>query len=147
MADDKRKNKDKNKTNKKSWFKQLRSELKKVTWLTPKELIKDTGAVLLIILIVTLIVFVCDLAFNSLDKQVVEKIKSFAQDNTEQVENTVVDSNSVDNSAIDNAIGNAMTEALNESINELDGNSTSEEDNTAAASEEDNTSAENTVEE
>ena len=40
-----------------------------------------------------------------------------------------------------------MTEALNESINELDGNSTSEEDNTAAASEEDNTSAENTVEE
>ena len=62
-------NKENNKDNKnkKSFFKGLKAELKKVIWPTPKQLVNNTIAVITIVLITTLIVFVLDLAFESLN--------------------------------------------------------------------------------
>ena len=56
MADNKKKKE------KKHWFKDFRTELKKVTWLTPKQLAKNTATVIFMVLIVDVIVFVLDFA-------------------------------------------------------------------------------------
>ena len=65
--------------NKKSFFKGLKAELKKVIWPTPKQLVNNTIAVITIVLITTLIVFVLDLAFESLNKYGIDKIKESIQ--------------------------------------------------------------------
>ena len=59
-------NNNKDSKNKKSFFKGLKAELKKVIWPTPKQLVNNTIAVITIVLITTLIVFILDLAFESL---------------------------------------------------------------------------------
>ena len=46
--------------NKKHFFKDMKTELKKVTWLTPKQLLNNTVAVVVMVIIVTAIVFVLD---------------------------------------------------------------------------------------
>ena len=65
-----------NSKNKKSFFKDFKSELKKVVWPTPKQLFNNTVVVITIVLVVAAIVFVLDVAFESLNKHGVEKIKS-----------------------------------------------------------------------
>ena len=72
-------NKNKDNKNKKSFFKGLKAELKKVIWPTPKQLVNNTIAVITIVLITALIVFVLDLAFESLNKYGIDKIKSSIQ--------------------------------------------------------------------
>jgi len=51
------------KEKKTSYFKAMKSELKKVTWPTPKELINNTVAVISFVVIISLIVFVLDTVF------------------------------------------------------------------------------------
>ena len=65
-----------NSKNKKSFFKDFKAELKKVVWPTPKQLFNNTVVVITIVLVVAAIVFVLDVAFESLNKHGVEKIKS-----------------------------------------------------------------------
>ena len=65
-----------NSKNKKHFFKDFKAELKKVVWPTPKQLFNNTVVVITIVLVVAAIVFVLDVAFESLNKHVVEKIKS-----------------------------------------------------------------------
>ena len=85
-------NNNKDNKNKKSFFKGLKAELKKVIWPTPKQLVNNTIAVITIVLITTLIVFVLDLAFESLNKYGIDKIKASIQaiesTNTEDSSNT-----------------------------------------------------------
>ena len=61
--------------NKKSFFKGFKAELKKVIWPTPKQLVNNTVAVIVIVLITALIVFVLDLAFESINKHGIDKVK------------------------------------------------------------------------
>ena len=93
--------------NKKSFFKGLKAELKKVIWPTPKQLVNNTIAVITIVLITTLIVFVLDLAFESLNKYGIDKIKSSIQsiestdseDSSNTTENTTNETTDSDNTA------------------------------------------------
>ena len=65
----------KNNKDKTSFTKSFKAELKKVIWPTPKQLFNNTVAVLTIVLITAAIVFVLDLAFESLNKYGVNKVK------------------------------------------------------------------------
>lgn len=78
-------NKDKKKNN---FFKELKSELKKVTWPTFKKLVNNTSAVIVIVLIVSAIVFVLDVCFENLNNFGVGKIKELVSTNTENIEET-----------------------------------------------------------
>ena len=80
MADDKNKNK-------KHFFKDMKTELKKVTWLTPKQLLNNTTAVIVMVVIVAAIVFVLDFTFENLNSQGVERLKAVVQTNS--IDNTV----------------------------------------------------------
>ena len=61
---------------KKSFFKEFKAELKRVSWPTPKQLVNNTIAVISIVLIVCAIVFVLDVIFESLNTYGVEKLKA-----------------------------------------------------------------------
>ena len=87
---------------KSSYFKEMKAELKKVVWPTPKELFDNTVAVIAFVLIIAIIVFVSDICFDSLNKygitKLQEKIKTSIQstENTENTENQE-ESNSEEN--------------------------------------------------
>ena len=61
MAEEKKKEK-KDRT---KWFREMKSELKKVVWPAPKKTVKDTGTVLLFSLIVGACIWVFDYAAYS----------------------------------------------------------------------------------
>ena len=90
-------NNNKDNKNKKSFFKGLKAELKKVIWPTPKQLLNNTVAVITIVLITAIIVFVLDLAFESLNKYGIDKIKSSIQ--TMQSTDSEDSSNTTENTA------------------------------------------------
>ena len=69
------KKEEKNIKDKTSFMKKFKAELKKVVWPTPKQLFNNTVAVLSIVLITAIIVFVLDIAFESINKYGVNKIK------------------------------------------------------------------------
>ena len=96
-------NKNENNKNKKSFSKDFKAELKKVIWPTPKQLFNNTVAVLTIVLITAAIVFVLDLAFESLNKYGVDKVKevvtsvnSTSSETTQNNETTVEETTSND---------------------------------------------------
>ena len=121
-----------NSKNKKSFFKGFKAELKKVIWPTPKQLINNTVAVITIVLITALIVFLLDLAFESMNKYGVDKLK-------EVISNT----NSVtENATQDNTTSDDGTTSENETSNTTENQTT--EDNTASNEEGTETNAENT---
>jgi len=78
---------------KKHFFKDFKAELKKVIWPTPKQLVNNTIAVVVIVLIVSAIVFVLDTVFRigneygitNLQKIVQEKLSdNKVEDNSEE---------------------------------------------------------------
>ena len=79
------------KEQKNNFMKELKSELKKVTWPSKKELISNTVTVIVITLIVAAIVFVLDFAFEKLNTYGVEKLKSVVTTMDESTENEVVE--------------------------------------------------------
>ena len=88
MAKDAKSNKDVK--NKKHFFKDFKSELKKVIWPTPKQLSNKTLAVIVIVLITAAIVFVLDLTFDLINEKGINKLKA-------NLRNKIVVENSVDN--------------------------------------------------
>ena len=84
---------EKEKKEKKHFFKDFKAELKKVIWPTPKQVINNTTAVITIVLITALIVFVLDLTFETLNTQGVNRLKNIVKVN--EVENSISD-NSID---------------------------------------------------
>ena len=85
---------EKNSKNKRHFWKDFKAELKKVIWPTPKQLFKNTVAVLFIVIITSAIVFVLDLAFDAINTYGVNRLKG-AIKNSVSVE-TVDDSESSD---------------------------------------------------
>lgn len=80
------------KKEKKHFFKDFKAELKKVIWPTPKQLVNNTVAVIVIVLIIAVIVFVLDFAFEKMNTYGINKLKSIVE-TTNSVEDNV---NSVD---------------------------------------------------
>ena len=63
----------KNKNPKKSFLKESKAELKKVSWPTPKSLANDTATVIGIVLVVAIIVFILDFIFLAFNENVLIK--------------------------------------------------------------------------
>lgn len=47
-----------------SYLKEMWGEVKKLTWLTPKELAKNTAVVIVVVLAFTLMIYILDFAFG-----------------------------------------------------------------------------------
>ncbi len=86
MANEKEVKNKKETKNKKSFFKDFKAELKKVIWPTPKQLINNTIAVVVIVVITAAIVFVLDLVFDMLNKYGINNLKSHIRGNEIVVE-------------------------------------------------------------
>ena len=86
-----------NNKNKKSFSKDFKAELKKVSWPTPKQLLNNTVAVVTIVLITAAIVFVLDLVFETVNKYGIEKIKEVIVTNSEVIENTTEENTEASN--------------------------------------------------
>lgn len=108
MAKKEAKTKKENSKNKKSFFKDFKAELKKVSWLTPKQLLNNTVAVITIVFITAAIVFVLDIAFETLNKHGVDKIKEVVGTNNSTSENAATDETTTENA--ENGEENAETE-------------------------------------
>ena len=103
-----------NKENK-HFMKDFKTELKKVTWPTPKQLFNNTLAVIAIVLITAIIVAVLDLTFRTIDTYGIEGIKSLVESRN-QVENTESGENDIEeNTTVNETVENE--EASNEVTN------------------------------
>ena len=96
--------------NQKKFFKGFKSELKKVIWPTPKQIVNNTIVVVTIVLITAVIVFALDLTFDLFNSLGINKLKEKIVDNTSVVENQIED------------------ETTEQENNEIDSSNTSEED-------------------
>ena len=147
MAKKEKKNTNKENKNKKSFFKGLKAELKKVIWPTPKQLFNNTVAVITIVLITAAIVFVLDLAFEAINKNRVEKIKEAIESSNTISENTVDENATNENSDETNSVDTNTSEWNSTSENSIE-NTTSEENatNNGENNSQENVSTENSAE-
>lgn len=88
--EDKKKVSKSDKKEKKSFFKDMKAELKKVSWPTFKQLVNSTVAVLTIVITIAVIVFVLDLIFETLNKQGVGRLKALVTQSESAENNTDV---------------------------------------------------------
>lgn len=79
--------------NKRHFFKDFKAELKKVIWPTPKQLVKNTIAVIFIVILTALTVFVLDVVFETLNSKGINALKSSINNSTSI--NETVDTNNV----------------------------------------------------
>jgi preprotein translocase subunit SecE len=107
--------KEKSKENKvkKHFFKDFKAELKKVIWPTPKQLVNNTVAVVVIVVIVGAIVFALDAAFDAINKYGITKLQSYvveqfgedeegtSKENSESENNTSENTNTDENTTTD----------------------------------------------
>ena len=77
----------KEKKEKKHFFRDFKAELKKVIWPTPKQLVNNTVAVITIVLITALVVFALDVVFETMNKYGVNKLKEVVESRNEQTTN------------------------------------------------------------
>ncbi len=111
MAKEKEAKNKKETKNKKSFFKDFKAELKKVIWPTPKQLVKNTVAVVVIVLITAAIVFLLDVVFDVLNKYGINNLKARIRgNNTVQIENTISAENQVENTVEAEQTENTATE-------------------------------------
>ncbi|MBO5397479.1 MAG: preprotein translocase subunit SecE [Clostridia bacterium] len=109
----------KNEKDKKSFAKDFKAELKKVSWPTPKQLVNNTTAVIVIVLITATIVFVLDVVFETLNNYGVEKLKAMVTSSTsETVDNTTDSATVIDSGNTTEDTNTADATVTNESIEE-----------------------------
>lgn len=80
-----KKDKKEKNTKKNSGLKGIKTELKKVTWPTPKELVNKTIAVIVSVLIVALLVFVLDVIFKNVYNLGTKGLKSLIGTSSSEV--------------------------------------------------------------
>lgn len=112
----------KEKKENKHFFKDFKAELKRVIWPTPKQLVNNTVAVITIVLITAIIVFVLDLAFETVNNYGVNKLREVVGTHNEQ----------------------SNTEASNEEANNTTNNVTNEAENNATTNNETSNTTNNT---
>ncbi len=112
---------------KKHFFKDVKTELKRVIWPAPKQLVNNTVAVITIVLITAIIVFVLDLAFESMNKFGIDNIKNVVQStnttndtSSNETTNTVANeqSNSVANEVTNNTQNTTESNTQANQVNE-----------------------------
>lgn len=97
MANDEKKQK-----NNKRFFKDFKVELKKVIWPTPKQLVNNTVAVITIVLILAIIVFFLDVAFEALNTYGIDRIRSaVSTSKSEQLDENATENNETTNTDAD----------------------------------------------
>ncbi len=119
--------------NKKSFFKGLKAELKKVNWPTPKQLVNNTVAVITIVLITALIVFVLDFTFEAINKNGIDKIKESVQslNASENATNTTNETDAENADSTNEAQSNESNSESNETNNAEETNTANNTENTA----------------
>ena len=101
----------------KRFFKDFKAELKKVIWPSSKQLVNNTTAVIVIVLMVSAIVFVLDVAFESMNTYGIDKIKSLVTSN-EVTENTEAGENTTENVVTENSNENTVVTEVTPSSQE-----------------------------
>ena len=76
-----------NDKNERHFLKDVKAELKKVIWPTPKQLFKNTVAVVFIVIVTAAIVFVLDVAFDALNNFGINRLKSAIKNSTTTEQN------------------------------------------------------------
>ena len=109
--------KEKNSKDKTSFFKSFKAELKKVSWPTPKQLVNNTIAVVVIVLILAVIVFVLDFAFEGINKYGIDKIKE-AVISTEETTDENVEENAEGEETTEGTSTEEPTEEATETVEE-----------------------------
>ena len=106
---------------KSSYFKEMKAELKKVVWPTPKELVNNTVAVIAFVLIIAIIVFVCDFCFDNLNKygitRLQEKVQSSFQTTNDSEDNTSEEQNETSENTDENTESNSEKNLENIEVN------------------------------
>ena len=102
----KEQNSKENTKNKKSFFKSFKAELKKVTWLTPKQLVNNTTAVIVIVLLTAIIVFILNVAFEAMNEKGIDQLRKAISNSVQET-----------NESSDESTSNEVNEATNESTN------------------------------
>ena len=104
------------KKEKRHFFKDVKAELKKVIWPTPKQLLNNTVAVIVIVLIVGAIVFLLDLCFEQLNSRGIEQLKSIVQSEETNMVVENVESNTTANET--NVEANSEVESTENTVEE-----------------------------
>lgn len=114
------KNDKKEKKQNKHFFKDFKAELKRVIWPSPKQLVNNTIAVIVIVIITAIIVFILDFVFDRVNNFGINKLKKVIESHNEQTENT--DTNQEAQDAVNNILNEnsaeANSEAKNDTVNE-----------------------------
>ncbi len=93
----------------KNFFKEIKLELKKVTWPTPRELFNNTVTVISFVLIIALIVFVLDFCFDNLNKYGITNLQEKIQTSLKTQNETSEDSENEEESTESNETENLET--------------------------------------
>ena len=105
-------NKKDSKKEKRHFFKDVKAELRKVIWPTPKQLFNNTLAVIASVIIVGVIVFLLDLCFEKINTFGIEKLKTVVQSSqNEEAENELSD-----NTTEDNTVENSNADSNQEDV-------------------------------
>lgn len=131
----------KEKNNKKHFVKDFKSELKKVIWPTKNQLINNTMIVIAMVIVITAIVFVLDLAFEAGNKYGINKMK-------ESVKSSI--SEKTDESDTSDSEEATDEETTDEEVTDAEENeetTTEENENTENSEKSTETSSESSVEE
>ncbi len=126
----------KNNKDKTNFIKSFKAELKKVIWPTPKQLFNSTVAVLTIVIITAIIVFILDLAFETINKNGIDRIKQVVSNSTV---NETTENETSDNEVTENE----TTETENEVEESVEQNTETEVENNENAETTENTTVEN----
>ena len=97
---------------KRHFFKDVKAELKKVIWPTPKQLLNNTLAVIASVLIVGVIVFLLDLCFEKINTFGIEKLKTVVQSSQNEEADNVIANDTTE----DNVVENSDTDNVQENI-------------------------------
>ena len=117
--------KEKNLKDKKSFFKSFKGELKKVSWPTPKQLVNNTVAVIVIVIVIAAIVFVLDLAFDAVNKYGIDKIKESVVSTQEANNENKEENNDTKNEEnLENKEDTTVTDTVQESMPETSADTT-----------------------
>lgn len=107
----------------KHFMKDVKAELKKVTWPSSKQMVNNVTAVIVIVLVTAAIVFCLDFVFGAINKYGVDKLKEHVQKNQSQsqvietVPTSTENNNENANNETENADNNENTSDSQEASN------------------------------
>lgn len=107
----KEKKESKVKTDKKSFMKDFKAELKRVVWPTSKQMVNNVTAVIVIVLVTAAIVFCLDFVFGAMNEYGINKLKTHVQsqnqEQTQVVQNVTTNETTNNESTTNNeTVGN-----------------------------------------